>query len=130
MAWSTVVATLRRFEIIDILVQPELNIIPDVPPPQYLAAYSKEATEFFRAQSCPPPSPPSARQLSPARSLGAAAANPVPGTVLAAAEDGIDVACGRGTLRILRLQLAGRRPLAAREFIQGRKLDGEQFVHA
>jgi methionyl-tRNA formyltransferase len=67
---------------------------------------------------------------SPARSLGKAAANPVPGTVLAAAEDGIDVACGRGTLRILRLQLAGRKPLAAREFIQGRQLDGEQFVHA
>jgi methionyl-tRNA formyltransferase len=67
---------------------------------------------------------------SPARSLGGAAANPEPGTVLAAAEDGIDVACGRGTLRILRLQLAGRKPLAAREFIQGRKLGGERFVHA
>jgi methionyl-tRNA formyltransferase len=67
---------------------------------------------------------------SPGRSHGEAAAIPLPGTVLAAAEDGIDVACGRGTLRILRLQLAGRKPLAAREFIQGRKLDGERFVHA
>ena len=67
---------------------------------------------------------------SPARILGEATAAPVPGTVLAAAEEGIDVACGRGTLRILRLQLAGRKPLAAREFIQGRKLDGERFVHA
>jgi methionyl-tRNA formyltransferase len=67
---------------------------------------------------------------SPARSLGQAAADPVPGTVLGASQNGIDVACGRGTLRILRLQLAGRKPLAAREFIQGRKLDGERFVHA
>jgi methionyl-tRNA formyltransferase len=67
---------------------------------------------------------------SPARSVGKAVPNPVPGTVLAAAADGIDVACGRGTLKILRLQLAGRKPLAAREFIQGRKLDGERFVHA
>jgi methionyl-tRNA formyltransferase len=67
---------------------------------------------------------------SPARRLDESAAAPVPGTVLAAAEEGIDVACGRGTLRILRLQLAGRKPLAAREFIQGRKLDGERFVHA
>jgi methionyl-tRNA formyltransferase len=66
---------------------------------------------------------------SPARSLGEPTANPAPGTVLAAAGDGIEVACGRGTLRILRLQLAGRKPLAAREFIQGRKLDGERFVH-
>ena len=66
----------------------------------------------------------------PARGVGEAGANPVPGTVLAAADDGIDVACGRGNLRILRLQLAGRKPLPAREFIQGRKLDGEQFVGA
>jgi methionyl-tRNA formyltransferase len=67
---------------------------------------------------------------SPARGVGEAAGGPAPGTVLAAAEEGIDVACGRGTLRILRLQLAGRKPLAAREFIQGRKLDGERFAHA
>jgi methionyl-tRNA formyltransferase len=66
---------------------------------------------------------------SPARSLGEAA-DPVPGTVLGASQNGIDVACGRGTVRILRLQQAGRKPLAAREFIQGRKLDGERFVHA
>ena len=41
---------------------------------------------------------------------------------------GIDVACGRGVLRILRLQLAGRKPLAAREFIQGQRLDGARFA--
>jgi methionyl-tRNA formyltransferase len=64
------------------------------------------------------------------RGVGETAGDPVPGIVLAAAEDGIDVACGRGTLRILRLQLAGRKPLAAREFLQGRKLDGERFVNA
>jgi methionyl-tRNA formyltransferase len=54
----------------------------------------------------------------------------VPGTVLAATQRGIDVACGRGVLRILRLQLAGRKPLAAREFIQGQRLDGERFAPA
>ncbi len=54
----------------------------------------------------------------------------VPGTVVAATEDGIDVACGRGILRIVRLQLAGRKPLAAREFIQGLRLDGERFAPA
>ena len=61
----------------------------------------------------------------------AAAAGPPPGTVLAAGNDGIDVACGGGgMLRILRLQLAGRKPLSAREFIQGLKLDGRRFAQA
>jgi len=61
----------------------------------------------------------------------AAAAAPLPGTVLAVGAAGIDVACGgAGVLRILRLQLAGRKPLIAREFIQGLKLDGRRFAHA
>ena len=61
----------------------------------------------------------------------AADAAPLPGTVLAAGAAGIDVACGgAGVLRILRLQLAGRKPLTAREFIQGLKLDGRRFAHA
>ncbi len=51
-----------------------------------------------------------------------------PGTVIAATADGIDVACGLGSLRILRLQLAGRKPLAAREFLQGRRLAGARFA--
>jgi len=51
-----------------------------------------------------------------------------PGTVLAAADDGIDVACGTGVLRILRLQLTGRKPLLAREFIQGLRLDHARFA--
>jgi methionyl-tRNA formyltransferase len=54
----------------------------------------------------------------------------VPGTVLAAAHEGIDVACGCGVLRILRLQLAGRKPLAAQEFIQGQRLEGARFAQA
>jgi methionyl-tRNA formyltransferase len=52
----------------------------------------------------------------------------VPGTVLAATQEGIDVACRRGVLRILRLQLAGRKPLFAQEFIQGQRLDGARFA--
>jgi methionyl-tRNA formyltransferase len=46
------------------------------------------------------------------------------GAVLAASPEGIDVACGHGTLRVLRLQLAGRKALPAREFIQGQPLVG------
>jgi methionyl-tRNA formyltransferase len=52
----------------------------------------------------------------------------VPGTVLAATHEGIDVACRRGVLRILRLQLAGRKPLVAQEFIQGQRLAGAHFA--
>ncbi len=51
-----------------------------------------------------------------------------PGTVLHASADGVDVACGRGALRILRLQLAGRRPLAAQEFLKAQRLDGARFT--
>jgi methionyl-tRNA formyltransferase len=53
-----------------------------------------------------------------------------PGTVLAATHEGIEVACGSGVLRILRLQLAGRKPILAREFIKGQRLDGARFAPA
>ena len=53
-----------------------------------------------------------------------------PGTVLDAAADGIDVACGQGQLRIVRLQLAGRKPLAAHEFIKAQPLVGARFANS
>jgi methionyl-tRNA formyltransferase len=74
------------------------------------------------------PTEPSGRE-GPVR--GPAVASPPvmpPGSVIAASEDGIDVACGRGALRILRLQLAGRKPLEAREFIKAVKLSGARFA--
>jgi methionyl-tRNA formyltransferase len=51
-----------------------------------------------------------------------------PGTVLSATQEGIDVVCGTGVLRVLRLQLAGRKPLAAAEFLRGQRLDGMRFA--
>ncbi len=53
-----------------------------------------------------------------------------PGTVLAASNHGIDVACGRGGVRILRLQLAGRKPLTAQEFIKAQPLVGARLGSA
>ena len=50
-----------------------------------------------------------------------------PGSVLTASRDGIDVVCGTGVLRILKLQLAGRRALPAGEFLQGQRLDAARF---
>jgi methionyl-tRNA formyltransferase len=52
-----------------------------------------------------------------------------PGSVLTATREGIDVVCGTGVLRILKLQLAGRKPLPAAEFLQGQRLDGTRFGH-
>jgi methionyl-tRNA formyltransferase len=51
-----------------------------------------------------------------------------PGSVLSATHEGIDVVCGVGILRILRLQLAGRKPLPAAQFLQGQRLDGARFA--
>jgi methionyl-tRNA formyltransferase len=50
-----------------------------------------------------------------------------PGSVLTATREGIDVVCGTGVLRILKLQLAGRKPLPAEEFLRGQRLNGTRF---
>ncbi len=57
----------------------------------------------------------------------AGAAAGLPGSVLAATSAGIDVACGDGVLRILKLQLAGRKPLTAQDFIRSQPLTAARF---
>ena len=44
-----------------------------------------------------------------------------PGTVLAASRDGIDVACGEGALRLLRIQRPGGKPIAAADYLNARR---------
>jgi methionyl-tRNA formyltransferase len=51
-----------------------------------------------------------------------------PGSVLSATDEGIDVVCGMGILRILRVQLSGRKPLRAEEFVRGQRLNGTRFA--
>jgi methionyl-tRNA formyltransferase len=51
-----------------------------------------------------------------------------PGTVLTAAAEGIDVVCGTGILRVRKLQLAGRKALAAAEFLRGQRISGARFT--
>jgi methionyl-tRNA formyltransferase len=65
----------------------------------------------------------------PPRSAGDAPAH-APGTVLAATNAGIDVACGVGVVRIRKLQLAGRKPLAAGEFIKAHPMVGARLTRA
>ncbi len=43
-----------------------------------------------------------------------------PGTVLAASRDGLDVACGDGALRLLRVQREGGRPVAIADYLNAR----------
>ncbi|HMA00108.1 MAG TPA: methionyl-tRNA formyltransferase [Steroidobacteraceae bacterium] len=71
---------------------------------------------------------------APASAAGTAAVTPslaaaaLPGSVLAASGAGIDVACGRGVLRLLRLQLAGRKPLAVPEFLKSQRVALSSFA--
>jgi methionyl-tRNA formyltransferase len=80
-------------------------------------AEPRDSTPAWSGQAAQGPTGPSA-----------SAAGGAPGTVVAATQDGIDVLCGHGVLRILRLQLSGRKPLLAREFIKGQRLDGACFA--
>lgn len=45
-----------------------------------------------------------------------------PGTVLSASADGLEVACGEGSLVLTSVQLEGKRVMTAQEFLSGRKL--------
>ena len=44
------------------------------------------------------------------------------GTLVAADSSGVLVACGEGTLELVRAQVEGRKPLDARELVAGRTL--------
>jgi methionyl-tRNA formyltransferase len=48
-----------------------------------------------------------------------------PGTVLAAGEEGLEVAAGEGSVLIRTLQLEGRRPLSVAAFLRGHSLQAE-----
>lgn len=53
-----------------------------------------------------------------AAELGGGSVSAPPGTVVAASAAGLEVATGAGCLRLLRMQLAGRGVVSAREFLQ------------
>ena len=54
-------------------------------------------------------------------------ADPVPGTIRAAGQDGVEVGTGGGRLRLLRVQLPGRRPVAAGDWANTASLVGERL---
>jgi methionyl-tRNA formyltransferase len=62
-----------------------------------------------------------------ARAQNAGSSGVAPGTVLAARDDAIVVACGDGALRITELQRAGRRPMSARELMNSCDVAGQRL---
>ncbi len=51
-----------------------------------------------------------------------------PGTVVAADKHGIEIACGKGTLRLLRAQLEGKKALGAPELVSGRAVSAGMLL--
>jgi methionyl-tRNA formyltransferase len=65
---------------------------------------------------------------APALLAVAAGVDALAGDVIGSTQDGIEVLCGQGVLAVTRLQLEGRRPLPAGEFIRGHSLIGARFT--
>jgi methionyl-tRNA formyltransferase len=83
------------------------------PWPHAYAELQGERTILLRSQVEP--------ELSDTRAL--------PGAVLDAHADRFRVQTGKGVLRLLMLQREGRRPLTAREFLAGRRIEpGDRFL--
>jgi methionyl-tRNA formyltransferase len=64
-------------------------------------------------------------RVTPAGAGSTATTGLPPGSVMGLAGDALEVSCGQGVLQVLQLQRAGRRPVAARDF-----LNAEQHVHS
>lgn len=62
-------------------------------------------------------------QLLKIHRMAVGAGRGAPGELLSASPQGIEVACGRGSLLWLELQLEGRRRMSAAEFLAGQKLE-------
>jgi methionyl-tRNA formyltransferase len=84
--------------------------------------YQGQQLRLWEAEPAPESTPGATASTGSLEVLGA-----VPGTVVGAGATGIDVACGSGVLRVRRLQLAGRKPLVAGDFLAGQRLVGARF---
>jgi methionyl-tRNA formyltransferase len=83
------------------------------------------ADELDRQVRALNPSPMASTELG-GLAVNIVAAHPVrpphaapPGRLLHCADDGLVLACGDGALKITKLQPAGKRPMTAREFVNG-----------
>jgi len=94
------------------------------PAPGAFTTRGGETLKVWRGQAEDPPVPAPA---APDTRATAAQAAP-PGTVLAAGNAGIVVACGAGAYRVVEVQAAGGRRMAASDYLRGRPLSpGERL---
>ncbi|MFO0586678.1 MAG: methionyl-tRNA formyltransferase [Polyangiaceae bacterium] len=63
-----------------------------------------------------------------ATARGADSTSADPGTVVTADKHGIEIACGKGTLRLLRAQLEGKKALSAPELVSGRAVSAAMVL--
>jgi len=97
------------------------------PAPVAQTRWAGEQLRIWEAEPAPAWTPREGAAGEGAASEAAAGAGVPAGTVIAAAPGGIDVACGHGALRIRRLQIAGRKPVTAAEFVNSQRLAGASF---
>ena len=62
------------------------------------------------------------RTLLKIQALSVGSAQGAPGTVLGASAEGIEVACGEGSVVFTSLQPEGKKPMTAQQFLAGRKV--------
>jgi methionyl-tRNA formyltransferase len=90
--------------------------------------WSRSALELERRVRALAPAPAAfttvgGRRLKVHRARAEAGSAGAPGTVVGAGVDGVVVATGSGTLRLLDVQLEGRRRMPASEFLSGHRVD-------
>ncbi len=89
--------------------------------------WTRPAVELERLVRAMQPAPAAwttlgAKLLKVHRAARGPVATATPGTIIAAGPDGIDVAAGDGTLRLLEVQLEGKRRMEARAFLAGHRV--------
>jgi len=99
--------------------------------------FRRPADELARRVRAYHPWPVAFAELSDGRTLRVHAAKALPdadtggappGRIIAAARAGIDVATGRGVLRLTRVQPPSSRPMAAEAYLAAHRLEGCEFV--
>jgi methionyl-tRNA formyltransferase len=92
------------------------------PAPVAQTRWGGHQVRIWEAELSPGTTPGAAEERESATREGAP-----PGTVIGAGPSGIDVSCGRGALRVTRLQLAGRKPMTAADILNSQRLAGASF---